>query len=159
MEKILIIDQEKCTGCRNCELVCSVKHTGASNPTRTRINVIKWENEGFYLPMVCQQCETPACLVVCPKEAISRDNKLGCVKVDYETCIGCRMCMNACPFGGMGFDYKEKKVIKCELCDGDPICVKFCHPEAIKFINISEVSLQKKRLKGTKLETLMSRLR
>ena len=51
MPKVLKINYEKCTGCRQCELVCSVKHTGASNPTRANVHVVKWEDEGFYLPV------------------------------------------------------------------------------------------------------------
>ena len=50
MEKILVVDHEKCTDCRACEMVCSVKHTGVNNPTRSRIHVIKWPMEGFELP-------------------------------------------------------------------------------------------------------------
>jgi Fe-S-cluster-containing hydrogenase component 2 len=53
VEKMLIIDHEKCTGCRLCELVCSVKHTRVSNPSKSRVSVMKWDMEGFYLPMVC----------------------------------------------------------------------------------------------------------
>ena len=56
MSKLIIIEQSECTGCRQCELVCSVKHTGTANPARARINSVKWEAEGFYLPMLCQQC-------------------------------------------------------------------------------------------------------
>lgn len=87
-EKMLIVDQEKCTGCRQCEMVCSVFHNGASNPSRSRISVIKWENVGFYLPLTCQHCEDAACMSVCPKSAISRDSKLDRVMVNYDLCIG-----------------------------------------------------------------------
>ena len=55
MAKALYIDYEKCTGCRLCELVCAVKHYGISNPARARIKVMKWEQEGVYVPMSCQQ--------------------------------------------------------------------------------------------------------
>jgi len=47
MGKVLVINYEKCTGCRLCELVCAVMHDGISNPTRSRINVMKWESEGL----------------------------------------------------------------------------------------------------------------
>ena len=50
MAKILIVDHKKCTGCRLCELVCSVKHAGVSNPSRARLSIVKWEAEGYYLP-------------------------------------------------------------------------------------------------------------
>ena len=64
--KILKIDYEKCTGCRLCELVCAVKHDRVSNPIRSRIRVIKWESEGIYVPVSCQQCEDAPCVLGCP---------------------------------------------------------------------------------------------
>jgi len=156
MAKMIIVDQERCTGCRLCELVCAVSHTGVSNPARSRINVIKWESAGFYLPMLCQQCETAACMAVCPKDALSRDEALGRVVINYDLCIGCKMCVMACPFGGMGIDI-EGKLIKCDLCDGDPQCVKFCDPKAIDYVDASTVDLRKKRSAGERLSELMRR--
>src|SRR4030042_6394527 len=114
MAKVLFINYEKCTGCRQCELVCSVQHTGASNPSRANIHVVKWEHEGFYLPVVCQQCVDAPCLNVCPKKAISREEDSNRVIIDYDRCIGCRACVVACPFGAMGFDSIDQKVIKCD---------------------------------------------
>ena len=126
MERILVVDHQKCTGCRLCEMVCSAKHTGVNSPNRSRIHVIKWPMDGFELPMLCQQCEEAPCIAVCPKEALARDLTLGRVTLDYDLCIGCKMCVIACPFGGMGIDAVLRQVIKCDLCDGDPVCVRFC---------------------------------
>ena len=155
MQKILLVDSEKCTGCRACEMVCSVKHEGVSNPTRSRIHVIKWEAEGLALPMICQQCESPPCMAVCPKDAISHDEELGRVTVDYDLCIGCKMCITACPFGGMGIDIVTRQVIKCDLCDGDPTCVRFCDPGALQYVPAASVNLIKKRDTGLKLSEVM----
>lgn len=157
MQKILIVDHEKCTGCRLCELVCSVKNAGVSNPSRARIHIIKWEMEGFELPMVCQQCESAPCMAVCPVDALSRDNDLERVVTDYDLCIGCKLCVAACPFGGMGIDTVARRVIKCELCDGDPICVAFCQPQALQYVPASTVNLRKKREAGLKFSELMRR--
>jgi len=158
MAKMIVVDHLKCTGCRICELVCSVKNTGVSNPARSRINVIKWESEGFFFPMVCQQCQSPACLAVCPKDAIAKDEKLGRVVVDYNLCIGCQLCVTACPFGCMSIDTVENTVIKCELCDGEPECVKFCDPKAIDYIEADVVTLKKKRAAVEKFSELMKKL-
>ena len=73
MDKVLVVDFEKCTGCRECELACSIMHEGVSNPDRSRIKIIKWEWEGRYVPMTCQQCESAPCMEICPVKAISRD--------------------------------------------------------------------------------------
>jgi carbon-monoxide dehydrogenase iron sulfur subunit len=151
MAKALYIDYQKCTGCRLCELVCAVKHDGFSNPTRSRIRVIKWEAEGLYVPMSCQQCEDAPCLNVCPVKAISRDEGLGLVVVDYNVCIGCRSCVVVCPFGAMSFNVIDRKVFKCDLCDGDPQCVRFCEEKAVDFVEVDEVSILKKREAAQKL--------
>jgi len=156
-QKVLIVDHEKCTGCRQCELVCSVFHHGVSNPSLSRINVIKWENVGFYFPMLCQHCEEAACMSVCPKGAIFRDEKLNRVMVNYDLCIGCKMCVTACPFGAMGIDIKEKKVIKCDYCDGDPKCVAFCETKAVDYIDAEKANLKRKREAAMKFSELMRR--
>jgi carbon-monoxide dehydrogenase iron sulfur subunit len=151
MSKALYIDYQKCTGCRLCELVCSVSHDGISNPARSRIRVMKWEAEGLYVPMSCQQCQDAPCKLVCPVKAISRDEEKGHVFVDYDVCIGCRSCIGACPFGAMSFNLKEKKVFKCDLCDGAPQCVRFCEVKAVDFIDVDEVSVIKKRSAAKRL--------
>ena len=145
MAKVLMINYEKCTGCRLCELICSVVHEGVSNPSRSRIKVMKWESEGLYVPMSCQQCEDAPCMNVCPVKAISRDANLDYVKVNYDICIGCRACVSACPFGAMSFDVIGRKVVKCDLCDGDPQCVRFCEVKALEYIDADRVSVVKKK--------------
>ena len=151
MAKTLYIDYQKCTGCRLCELVCAVFHDGISNPARSRIKVMKWEAEGLYIPMSCQQCQDAPCMNVCPVKAISLDEELGRVFVDYDVCIGCRSCVAVCPFGAMSFNIKEKQVFKCDLCDGDPQCVRFCEEKAIDFLEVDDVSIFKKRDAATRV--------
>lgn len=145
MAKALYIDHEKCTGCRLCELVCAVAHDGISNPARSRIRVIKWEAEGLFIPMTCQQCQDAPCLNVCPVKAISKDEELGRVTVDYNTCIGCRACVSVCPFGAMSYNAIDRRVLKCDLCDGKPQCVSFCEVKAVDFIEAGDVGLIKSR--------------
>ena len=146
LEKVLVVDAAKCTGCRLCEQVCSVWHEGTVNPYRARIRVVKWELEGEVLPMVCRQCDDPPCQQICPTEAISKAADTGWVTVDYERCIGCRMCISACPFGAMDYDMVGKKVIKCDLCQGHPQCVRFCDPKAIRFEIKGQPSAQYRKL-------------
>jgi len=145
MAKVLYVDHQKCTGCQLCELVCAVSHDGISNPARSRIRVVKWEAEGLYIPMACQQCQDAPCLNVCPVKAISRNEELARVAVDYDVCIGCRSCVSACPFGAMIFNPTDRQVFKCDLCDGDPQCARFCEVKAVDFIEAGKVSINKRR--------------
>ena len=145
MSKVLYVDHQKCTGCQLCELVCAVSHYGKSNPARSRIRVVKWEAEGLYIPMTCQQCQDAPCLNVCPVKAISRNEQTAQVAVDYDVCIGCRSCVSACPFGAMNFNAVDRQVFKCDLCDGDPQCVRFCEVKAVDFIEADKVSIDKRR--------------
>ena len=158
MSKALIIDYEKCIGCMTCEMVCSVKHEGVINPSQSRINIVKWEMDEEGVPMVCAQCESAACQTICPVKAISRDDSLGRVVVDYDMCIGCRMCVAVCPFGAISFDDIGKRVISCDLCDGDPLCIKFCGYEALQYIDVSEQSIRKQRAAAEKLSGIMSKI-
>jgi Fe-S-cluster-containing hydrogenase component 2 len=106
---------------------------------------MKWESEGLYVPISCQQCEDAPCINVCPVKAVSRDEKLDYVKVDYDVCIGCRACVTVCPFGAMSFDVVDRRVVKCDLCDGDPQCVRFCEIEALEYVDADRVSVFKKK--------------
>ncbi len=145
MAKVLNIDYHKCTGCRTCEMVCSAKHDGVLNPMRSRIKVMKWETEGLYVPMSCQQCQDAPCMNVCPVKAILKDEELGRVQVDYDVCIGCRSCVAVCPFGAMSFNVIDRRVFKCDLCDGDPQCVRFCDVKAVEYIDADAIAIDKKR--------------
>jgi Fe-S-cluster-containing dehydrogenase component len=107
--------------------------------------VVKWEAEGLYIPMTCQQCEDAPCLNVCPVKAISRNDEFGRVSVDQDICIGCRSCVSACPFGAMSFNPVDRKIFKCDHCDGDPQCVRFCEVKAVDFIEADKVSIDKRR--------------
>jgi len=106
---------------------------------------MKWEAEGLYIPMTCQQCQDAPCLNVCPVKAISQDEETSRVTVDYDTCIGCRSCVSVCPFGAMSFNTIDRRVLKCDHCDGDPQCVRFCEVKAVEFIEANDVSLIKSR--------------
>ncbi|MGD2184577.1 MAG: 4Fe-4S dicluster domain-containing protein [Desulfobacterales bacterium] len=159
-KKIMMVDPDKCTGCRNCELVCSAKHYGVSNPSLARIQIVKWENTGVYIPMSCQQCEDAPCMTVCPKDAIYHDEKLDSVSINHDLCIGCRMCVSACPFGAMRWNSKRSRVFKCNLCQGDPQCVRFCYTKAVDYVETSKLSTDRmRRAAETYVKTTQRRAR
>ncbi len=138
MLKTLIVDAQKCVGCRTCESYCTLKHSGLSNPARGRIHVVKWEADAVYVPINCRRCESPACEAACPKHATHRDFATGAMVVDAQRCIGCLSCLFACPFGATFADPTNGEVLKCDLCDGDPTCVKVCPAGALAFEDVSK---------------------
>jgi carbon-monoxide dehydrogenase iron sulfur subunit len=145
--KRIIAYPERCTGCRLCESVCALYNERANDPSRSRIRIVKRHAVGLSKPMVCLQCKNPPCGKACPVEAIQRDSD-GLVKVDYDLCIGCEACVSGCPFGVMMA--LEDKVVKCELCGGDPQCVKYCATAAIEYGDL-EIANQRKRVKSANL--------
>lgn len=126
-----------CTGCRICELVCSQRKLGVYKPRYAAIE-IELKNEGLAaIPSLCVQCEDPHCMKSCIYGAIEKDEKMGIVRIIREKCTGCGMCIKACPiYGAIKIDPESNKALKCDICDGDPACVKFCPTKAVKLIKI-----------------------
>lgn len=143
----LLVEPEKCTGCRTCELFCSLKNQGEVNPARARIHVVRSQKDNIIvtIPVVCQQCDDPLCMAMCPAGALSRNLETYAVVVDPDKCLGCRTCVEVCPFGAPSVDPRTGKSDKCDLCDGDPTCVKYCSQDAIKFVSAEEESMTRKR--------------
>jgi Fe-S-cluster-containing hydrogenase component 2 len=159
MDKVLQVDMEKCTGCRTCEAACSLRNTGRADPARSRIKVIRYEKRGEYhnyIPMVCQQCSTPLCMEACPTNAISRSPDTGAMLVDEKACVGCRVCNMVCPVGGVSLDPVTNVAFKCDLCGGDPECVKYCYNEALAYIAKDKLDVSLKRARSSKLSELFA---
>jgi Fe-S-cluster-containing hydrogenase component 2 len=141
MKYTLDRDYEKCTGCQSCSVACSLQRERISNPKLGRIQLAHRREEGIHIPVVCNQCEEAPCMNVCPVGALSRDTTTEVVLLDYDICIGCRMCTLACPFGAMLVNLDTGKVMKCDLCadvETGPICYKVCHTEAIRYVPLTQ---------------------
>jgi len=115
------------------------------NPAVSRIYIAHSFSEGTDIPMVCLQCVQPACEAVCPVEAISRNTDTGAMEINDNKCIGCRMCEVACPFGMIFREPESQRMLKCDLCGGDPQCVKFCETKAIQYVDESKTRFQRRR--------------
>ncbi len=104
--------------------------------------------------MVCQQCSDPLCMEACPTNAIWRDAGTGALIVEDENCVGCRVCTIVCPVGGVSIDPVTDVAYKCDLCGGDPECVKHCDLEAITYVPKDIMDLSMKRKKSQRLSEL-----
>lgn len=156
MAKMLVIHPDKCTGCRNCELACSMAHEGSFRPRAGRVHVYSWEREGFSVPMMCQQCDDAACVTVCMPHALTRNAVTGRVDLDHSKCIGCKMCVQACPFGSAVWDTKTAKILKCDTCDGDPACATYCPTNALEWVEDLVSTRARKKSFATKLKNAFS---
>lgn len=142
MSKILVPHPDCCTGCGLCELMCSMAHTESSDPARSRIRILKREEQGFFLQTVCRQCEDAACIAACPVSAIHRNAETRAIEIDGEACVLCEECVAACPFGGIHLDETDQKIIACDLCGGDPKCAEFCETKAIEYLEKDPAAIQ-----------------
>ncbi len=143
MTAMLVVDASKCTGCRMCELACSLAKTGAFAPSRSRIRVHVFPEDFKHVPLACFQCSDAPCARACPAGALRQGE--GLVRFVPEACIGCRMCMLACPFGVIAFDPEARGIAKCDTCDGDPECVRFCAYGTLAFRPVERAALPKAR--------------
>ena len=84
MRKVLVIHPERCTGCRSCEMVCSLIHDSQCNLILSRIGIVKTNGGGTHenIPVVCLQCHDPICVEVCAKRAIACDEATGSLTVN-----------------------------------------------------------------------------
>ena len=158
MKRMIIVKANRCQGCKTCELACGVEHSASkslataiteSPPPRSRVQVER--AHGFKVPLQCRQCENAPCVAVCPTAALHRKDQDSPVLIAQDLCIGCRLCVLACPFGVIRLDEKSKAIIKCDQCfarleRGElPACVEACPTGALVFAEEEEANREKRR--------------
>src|SRR3972149_6613358 len=150
----LLIDLERCTGCKSCEAACKQEHRLGPGEYR---NKVVWLSEAAapglaFLTLACQHCERPACVRACPvnPKAIEKDPVTGVVRVAEDRCTGCGECVIACPYSAVGYDEKGHHAVKCDLCaerraKGETTaCASACPTRAIRFGTRDELLAQAK---------------
>ena len=164
-----VLDTKRCVGCHTCAVACKQENNVPDGVFWNRVltegaesldaSVGVYPNvKKSYLTVSCQHCENPACVKVCPVGATYKDPETGVVRQDYDKCIGCRMCMAACPYTGVrSFNWEEPAyaldfavgdaavpkhqkhtVEKCTMCwhrlakGLQPACVEVC-PSRVRY--------------------------
>jgi len=132
-QEVIVFDSERCTGCAYCMIACSFKHYGMTDFEKSHIKIIDdpQRPKRRFVGIHCIHCDDPLCLASCPVDAITKDKETGLVKINSTICIGCKACLAACPISNPSFDEERRVAVKCDFCDGDPQCVKFCTSEAL----------------------------
>lgn len=141
-----LIDIKRCYGCKTCSMAC--KSENQTPPGVLWRRVREYETDGpnseGVISMSCNHCDDPQCMKVCPADTYHKRPD-GIVVQDHEKCIGCRMCIMACPYNAPVFDPQEGKTSKCNMCaerldEGlPPRCVASCPAGVLKFGDIEEL--------------------
>ena len=156
MQRSLLIDAGKCTGCLQCEMACSFENEGLFNPAKSRIRVFTFHQQGRFVPYTCTQCAEAWCMQACPVDAIAYDAATGAKVILDATCVGCKVCTIACPFGTVNYNSDTGKVTKCDLCGGDPACVSACPTAAITYVDAEQTGYEKMLAWATKTDAAAS---
>ena len=149
--KRIYVKEEVCIGCGLCQVYCQVEQSQSKDLIKAfkkeaprplpRVHVER--NVEISFPIQCRQCTEPWCVYSCLTSAMQKDPVTGMVSVDMEKCIGCWTCIVACPYGAIKQDTEQKKVLKCDLCQGEdiPMCVTNCPNEALVYVEVQDESL------------------
>ena len=145
--KRILIDAEKCDGCKNCSVACMNAHRedaahasiftlDLTDPALESRNFIRLSPNGRYTPIFCRHCDEPACVAGCMSGALQKNSETGLVTYDRHKCGQCYMCVMNCPFGLPKPDRATNSyIVKCDFCVADgsePNCVKNCPKKAIQ---------------------------
>ncbi|MFZ5759081.1 MAG: 4Fe-4S dicluster domain-containing protein [Thermodesulfobacteriota bacterium] len=117
----MVMRQNRCVDCERCKEACAKTNHVPSYGYRTTILEMEKEvgpnvTERIFMPVLCNHCNRPPCVRVCPTKATFKDEKTGIVMMEYKKCIGCKTCMAACPYNARYFKEENRAVDKCNFC-------------------------------------------
>jgi Fe-S-cluster-containing hydrogenase component 2 len=135
-----------CTGCKSCEMACSLSHEGVASPSLSRIQVRAWGEIAVSMPIVCQHCTDAPCITICPTRARKRVPETQAVITDPLWCVGCKSCIYACPYAAPVIHPAQHKTMTCDLCGGEPLCVKVCTVGALSYTSRETTSEDRRKL-------------
>lgn len=132
----MLVDLRKCIGCQACTVSCSVENQAPIDQFRTTVLQYEVDRPGqepamVSLPRLCNHCENPPCVPVCPVQATFQQED-GIVLVDSDRCVGCGYCVQACPYDARFINKETKTADKCTFCEHRvvdgllPACVESC---------------------------------
>jgi Fe-S-cluster-containing dehydrogenase component/formate-dependent nitrite reductase membrane component NrfD len=135
-----VIDQRKCIGCHACTVACKAEHDVPIGVYRTWVKYIEKgefpNTRRYFLVNRCNHCDDAPCVAICPTKALFK-RKDGIVDFDSSRCIGCKSCMQACPYDALYIDPYSHTAAKCNYCAHrtevglEPACVIVCPEHAI----------------------------
>lgn len=146
----IVVEVDRCIGCKGgCQIACKTANDISLGRSRSTLYTMGPTGtfpdlEMYFLPVMCQQCENPACTKVCPTGACYKNDEDGVIYIDQDVCIGCRGCMNACPFHCNNYNPEMRVMDKCNLClerrenNEQPACVRNCAGGALHYGDISD---------------------
>lgn len=131
----MVVDLRKCIGCQACTVACAYENQLPASGWRTVVTVREVKSDkavgAAMLPALCNHCDAPACVPVCPMQATYKTAD-GSVQIDADKCIGCGLCAQACPYQARFINETTGKADKCSFClhrvQGGllPACVETC---------------------------------
>ncbi len=179
---VFVIDINKCTGCQACVVGCKSENSVPLGVFRRTVAVMETghmvaddngivvTDEGNYtpnvkkvfLPRTCNHCDHPPCVEVCPVKATYK-LQTGAVLINYDVCIGCLTCVQACPYGMRFANPVQHTADKCTMCAGRasvshqksyvpllPVCVTTCVGRSISFGDLNDPQSEVAKLIATK---------